>query len=78
MLSERHPKLLLHFLHEVSWTGEDNEVTGASFMDLGATVVRRHYSFRHDVADAEAGLVRVREARDTTSVKTWSHCVSPG
>ena len=41
-------------------------MAGAGLLDLGATVVRRHQSFGHDLADAEAGLVRVWEARDVT------------
>jgi hypothetical protein len=65
-IAQRHPSLLFHLLHEVSGTGEDDEVTGASFMNLSTTVVRRHQSLRHDVTDAEAGLVGVGEARDAT------------
>jgi hypothetical protein len=65
MLNERL-SLLLHLLHKVSGTGEDDEVAGARLVNLSTTVVRRHQSFRHDVADAEAGLVGVGEARDAT------------
>ncbi len=59
-------RLLLHLFHEVSRASVDNEVAGAGLLDLAATVIQHHQPFRHDLGDAEAGLVRVWETRNAT------------